>query len=73
MKYLWSLETFTLKLQMSLTFFINKGKGWCSQEEDCCTYVTCSSELVTRQEARKQDSELGLGAQKNTRVQPVKN
>jgi hypothetical protein len=31
------------------------------------------SELVTRQEARKQDSELGLGAQKKTKGQPVKN
>jgi hypothetical protein len=28
---------------------------------------------VTRQEARKQDGELGLGAQKNTRGQMVKN
>jgi hypothetical protein len=28
---------------------------------------------VTRQEARKQDSEFGLGAQKKIRGQPVKN
>jgi hypothetical protein len=32
-----------------------------------------SSQLVTQQEACKQDSELGLGAQKNTRGEPVKN
>jgi hypothetical protein len=32
-----------------------------------------ASELVTRQEARKQDSELGLGAHKKIRSQPVKN
>jgi hypothetical protein len=31
------------------------------------------SELVTRQEARKQDSELRLGAHKKIRGQPVKN
>jgi hypothetical protein len=29
--------------------------------------------IVTRQEASKQDSELGLGAHKNTRGQPWKN
>jgi hypothetical protein len=32
-----------------------------------------ASELVTRQEARKQDSELGLGAHNKIRGQPVKN
>jgi hypothetical protein len=37
-----------------------------SQYEDC-------SELVTQQEAQKQDSELGLGAQKKIRGKPVKN
>jgi hypothetical protein len=35
-----------------------------------CKYC---SELVTRQEERKQDSELGLGAHKKIRGQPVKN
>jgi hypothetical protein len=37
-----------------------------------CQFQT-RSELVTRQEARKQDTELLLGAHKNTRDQPVKN